>query len=165
MKLAQVKVHSVYKFECCLYSLLSMYFPDELWNERSWKRLPLLHSCMFVYRRRETFLVYACVTLTLAELEVKVNYEVYLQDGVGNGCLGEIQPFYGCFQEAKACAVKHWTTFEGVYISKMVWSRRKKMDMYKQCCLEKKVSYLQESQNAIVGSMSDLRQEAPKCVS
>ena len=26
--------------------------------------------------------------------------------------------------------------------------------MYKQCCLEKKVSYLQESQNAIVGSMS-----------
>ena len=37
--------------------------------------------------------------------------------------------------------------------------------MYKQCCLEKKVSYLQESQNAIVSSMSDLRQEAPKCVS
>ena len=47
----------------------------------------------------------------------------------------------------------------------MVWSRRKKIDMYKQGCLEKKVSYLQESQNAIVGSMSDLRQEAPKCVS
>ena len=46
----------------------------------------------------------------------------------------------------------------------MVWSRRKKIDMYKQCCLEKKVSYLQESQNTIVGSMSDFRQEAPKCV-
>ena len=42
---------------------------------------------------------------------------------------------------------------------------KKKIDMYKQCRLEKKVSYLQESQNAIVGSMSDLRQEAPKCVS
>ena len=47
----------------------------------------------------------------------------------------------------------------------MVWSRRKKIDIYEQCCLEKKVSYLQESQNAIVGSMFDLHQEAPKCVS
>ena len=31
------------------------------------------------------------MTLTLVELvlEVKMNYEVYLQDGVGIGCLGE----------------------------------------------------------------------------
>ena len=33
---------SLTKFECYLYSLLSMYFPEELWNERSRKQLPLL---------------------------------------------------------------------------------------------------------------------------
>ena len=47
----------------------------------------------------------------------------------------------------------------------MEQTKKKLIIMYKQCCLEKKVSYLQESQNAIVNSMSDLRQEAPKCVS
>ena len=64
----------------------------------------------------------------------------------------------------KACAVKNWTTFEGVYFNNGM-EQTKKIDVYKQCCLEKKVSYLQETQNAIVGSMSDLRQEAPNCVS
>ena len=53
----------------------------------------------------------------------------------------------------------------GVYFNNGMEQTKKKIDMYKQCCLEKKVSYLQESQNAIVSSMSDLRQEAPKCVS
>ena len=65
----------------------------------------------------------------------------------------------------KGCVVKNWTTFEGVYFNNGMEQTKKKIDMYKQCCLEKKVSYLQESQNAIVSSMSDLRQEAPKCVS
>ena len=36
--------------------------------------------------------------------------------------------------------------------------------MYEQCCHEKKVSYLQDSQSAIVGDMSDLGHEAQKCV-
>ena len=60
--------------------------------------------------------------------------------------------------------MKNWTTFEGKYFNNGM-EQTKKIDMYKQYCLEKKVSYLQEGQNAIVGSMSDLRQEAPKCVS
>ena len=41
------------KFECYLCSLLSMYFPEELWNERSRKRLPLLLWCMFAHQKQE----------------------------------------------------------------------------------------------------------------
>ena len=42
---------------------------------------------------------------------------------------------------------------------------KKKFDLYKQCCHEEKVSYLQDSQNAIVGGVSNFGHEAPKCVS
>ena len=38
---------------------------------------------------------------------------------------------------SKACAVKNWTTFEGVYFNNGM-EQIKKIDMYKQCCQEKK---------------------------
>ena len=46
-------------------------------------------------------------------------------------------------------------------------AEEKVFELLKQCCHEKKVGYLQNSQNAIVnvGGMSDLGHEAPKSVS
>ena len=69
------------------------------------------------------------------------------------------------FVLAKACAAKNSTTFEGVYFNNGMEQLKKKKDTYKQCCLGKNVSHLQDSQNAIVGGMSDLHHEASKCVS
>ena len=47
----------------------------------------------------------------------------------------------------------------------MYGADEKKIDMHKQSCLEKKVSYLQDSQTPLSAGMSDLGQETPKCVS
>ena len=61
--------------------------------------------------------------------------------------------------KTKACAVKNWTTFEGVYFNKgMEQMKTWYVQSCKQCCHEKKVSYmyLQDSQNAIVGGISNL---------